>query len=65
MEDEWYGSAAKALTVIGGINWGLVGLANFDAVKWLLGSNPMLLAGVYVIVGVSAVYTGYLWFTKD
>ena len=30
---------ALALTVIGGINWGLVGIFRFDLVAWLFGAR--------------------------
>ncbi|MBP6858790.1 MAG: DUF378 domain-containing protein [Candidatus Pacebacteria bacterium] len=43
---------AFILVVIGGINWGLVGVANFDLVALL----PMMLAKiVYILVGISAI----------
>jgi uncharacterized membrane protein YuzA (DUF378 family) len=47
---------AYVLLFAGGINWGLVGLFNFDLVDALLGSWPGLVTLVYVLVGVSTVY---------
>jgi len=44
------------LLVIGGLNWGLVGLFNINLVTMLFGSWPMLVTLVYVLVGLSAVY---------
>jgi len=44
------------LLVIGGINWGLVGLFNFDLVDTLLGFSPVLVKIVYILVGLSAIY---------
>lgn len=46
------------LTVVGALNWGLVGLFNFNLVEALLGSAPGLIKLVYILVGVSAVYIG-------
>jgi hypothetical protein len=51
---------AKVLVVIGGVNWGLVGLGMLLGKSWnlvymLLGSMPTAEAVVYVLVGVSAV----------
>lgn len=52
---------AKALVIIGGLNWGLVGVgmifkgAGWNVVNMLLGSMPMLEAIVYLLVGVSAI----------
>lgn len=46
---------AFALVIIGALNWGLVGLLNFNLVEMLLGVG-MLAQLVYVLVGVSALY---------
>ena len=44
------------LLIIGGVNWGLVGLFSFDAVGWLLGGSAFLLSRiVFTVVGVAAV----------
>ena len=50
----------KVLVVIGGINWGLVGLgmlmgSDLNVVHMVLGSWMMLEAIVYLLVGVAAV----------
>lgn len=50
---------AMALVIIGGLNWGLVGVANMDLVKILLGSIPMLQQVVYILVGLSALWMIY------
>lgn len=45
-----------AILIIGGINWGLIGLVNFDLVAFLFGSAQSLLSrAVYIIVGIAAV----------
>ncbi len=43
------------LIIVGGLNWGLVGAANFDLVATLFGAGSALAKVVYVLVGVSAV----------
>ncbi len=48
---------AILLVVIGGLNWGLVGLFDFDLVQAILGGIPLLARLVYVLVGISAAYT--------
>lgn len=48
--------AAYVLLWVGGLNWGLVGLFDFNLVEALLGSMPGLVMLVYVLVGASAVY---------
>lgn len=47
---------AFLLTVVGGVNWGLVGLLDFNLVSAVVGSVPMAEKVVYILVGVSAVY---------
>ncbi len=45
------------LVIVGGLNWGLVGAAQFDLVAAIFGSSDAMLARVvYLLVGVSAVY---------
>lgn len=50
---------AMALLIIGGLNWGLVGLFNFDLVATLFGQMSSLSRIVYVLVGISALYSIY------
>jgi uncharacterized protein len=47
---------AAVLLVVGGLNWGLVGLAGFDLVATLFGSGTVLARIVYGLVGMSALY---------
>lgn len=44
------------LVIIGGLNWGLVGLFGFDLVAAILGSASWLSRIVYVLVGLSALW---------
>ncbi len=44
------------LLIVGGLNWGLVGLFSFDLVAALFGEMSTLSRIVYVLVGLSAVY---------
>ena len=50
---------AMILLIVGGLNWGLVGLANFDLVAALFGDGSTLSRIVYVLVGLSALYSLY------
>lgn len=52
---------AAVLVVVGGLNWGLVGAAGFDLVATLFGQMSPLSRGVYVLVGISAVYQALQW----
>jgi len=52
---------AATLVLIGGLNWGLVGLAKFDLVAWIFGGMDFGETNaasriVYGLVGVAAVY---------
>ena len=44
------------LLIVGGLNWGLVGLFNFDLVATLFGAGSILARIVYVLVGLSALW---------
>lgn len=50
---------ALILLVVGGLNWGLVGLVNYNVVEAILGSIPILLKIVYILVGLSALYAAF------
>ena len=56
----WGHKLVKILLVIGGLNWGLVGVgmllgSNWNVINLLLGSMPTLEAIVYILVGIMAV----------
>lgn len=57
---------ALALLIVGGINWGLVGLFQFDLVAEIFGGQDALLARiVYVLVGASALFVAVDAFTFE
>lgn len=45
----------RILVIVGGLNWGLVGIAKFDLVATLFGAGSMLSNVVYTLVGISAI----------
>ena len=47
---------ALILTIIGAVNWGLIGLFNFDLVAVLFGNMSLISRIVYVLVGISGLY---------
>ena len=48
---------ALILLVIGGINWGLVGIFELDLVAWLSGGAASIISRViYILVALSAVW---------
>ena len=57
---------ALALVIIGGINWGLIGLFQFDLVAWIFGSQAALGSRiVYGLVGLGALWSISLLFRPD
>lgn len=46
---------ALVFTIIGAINWGLIGLLDFDLVAYLFGAASMLSRIVYTIVGIAGL----------
>jgi uncharacterized membrane protein YuzA (DUF378 family) len=55
---------AMILVIIGGLNWGLVGLLNLDLVATIFGAGSLLAQIVYILVGLSALYMIYYAFMK-
>ena len=48
---------ALVLLIVGGINWGLVGIFDLDLVAWTLGGAGSIVArAVYILVAISAVW---------
>jgi uncharacterized membrane protein YuzA (DUF378 family) len=56
---------AIILLVVGGLNWGLVGAANFDLVAAIFGPMSPLSRIVYVLVGLAALYRILQWKSMD
>ena len=55
---------ALALGIIGCINWGLVGIFNFNLVEYLFGDGTLLTRIVYILVLISGLISIGI-FTKD
>ncbi|MCO5383422.1 MAG: DUF378 domain-containing protein [Methanosarcina barkeri] len=47
---------SKLLTIIGALNWGLVGLLNFDLVAAIFGKKSFISRLIYTVVGMAGVY---------
>ena len=57
---------ALILAVIGGLNWGLVGLFRFDLVAYLFGGQTATVSRVvYTLVGLAALWCISLLFRSD
>ncbi len=48
---------ALALTIIGAINWGLIGFFRFDLVAWIFGGQTAMLSRIiYALVGIAGLW---------
>lgn len=52
-------SMAYAFITLGALNWGLVGAFKLDLVQTILGTSPALVQLVYIIIGLSGLYSLY------
>ena len=53
---------AAVLLIVGGLNWGLWGIFQFDLVAALFGGNTAALSRiVYSLVGIAAAYQAFGW----
>jgi uncharacterized protein len=50
---------ALILVIVGGLNWGLVGLFEFDLVAAIFGEMSALSRIIYILVGLAALYMIY------
>ena len=56
---------ALALTIIGGLNWGSIGLFRFDIVAWIFGGQTAVVSRiVYTLVALSAIWCISLLFKE-
>lgn len=61
---EWVETIATLLLIIGGLNWGLVGLANFNLVSAIFGDS-IISRIIYVLVGLSALWALWHWIQES
>jgi uncharacterized membrane protein YuzA (DUF378 family) len=47
---------ALVLVIVGGLNWGLVGLFDLNLVSAIFGEDTVLTNLVYILVGLAAIY---------
>lgn len=52
-------NTAYILTLIGALNWGLVGIFSFDLVAAIFGDMTLMTRIIYSLVGVSAIVTAF------
>lgn len=49
-------ATALVLIIVGGINWGLVGLFDFNLVSAIFGTDTWFTNLIYILVGIAAIY---------
>lgn len=57
---------ALLLLIIGGINWGLVGLFQLDVIALMFGGSASIISRViYILVALSAIWSVSLYFKRN
>lgn len=57
---------ALALTIIGAINWGSIGLFQFDIVAWIFGSQSATVSRIlYTVIALAGIWCISLLFRTD
>ena len=57
---------ALFILLVGGLNWGLVGLFRFDVIAWAFGGSAAVISRlVYILVALSAVWCASLFFRRS
>ena len=48
---------ALILTIIGGLNWGLIGIFQFDLVAWIFGGQDAIISRIiYTVIALAAIW---------
>jgi len=56
---------ALILSIIGSLNWGLIGIFQFDLVAWIFGGQDAILSRViYTLVGLAGIWCISLLFRR-
>lgn len=50
------------VTIIGAINWGLIGLFDFNLVSYIFGADSMLSRIIYSLVGITGIINIWILF---
>ncbi len=56
---------ALIFTIIGGLNWGLIGIFDFNLVTWLFHTGSVLTRTIYILVGVCSLFNLGLLFIRN
>ena len=57
---------ALFILLVGGLNWGLVGLFQFDVIAWAFGSSASIISRIlYIVVALAAIWCISLFFRQN
>lgn len=56
---------ALILSIIGCVNWGLVGLLEFDLVAWLFGAGSLLSRIIYCVIALAGLWCISFFFRRS
>lgn len=56
---------ALILSIVGCVNWGLVGLLDFDLVAWLFGSGSLVSRIIYTVIALASLWCISFFFRKS
>ncbi len=57
---------ALILSIIGSINWGLVGIFQFDLVAWIFGGQDAILSRIiYTVIGLAGLWCITMLFRRN
>ena len=57
---------ALFILLVGGINWGLVGLFQFDVIAWAFGGSASVMSRIlYIVVALAAIWCISLFFRQS
>ncbi len=54
--------SALVFTIIGALNWGLIGIFNFNLVSFIFGDMTLITRIIYTLVGIAAIINTILFF---
>lgn len=56
---------ALILSIVGCLNWGLVGIFSFDLVAWLFGDGSFMARALYTIIALAGLWTISFFFRRN
>lgn len=56
---------ALILSIVGTLNWGLVGIFDFDLVVWLFGAGSFITRALYIIIAIAGLWCATFFFRRS